>query len=250
LPVEAAVMRRKGKVKTQEILFPGPAETKAWHQKLPRFQAYDTKKLLVDARALRKENTSLDEAVNTAYGTLCRGQVAQLLRLLECDPKVAHFWRSAFIKLARIHHNVGGLVHKLPPQTLGARLWTSEAEAVLLMEVRRLMDGGFGENEAIKILAENPSYASVFPYRAHRADERLKGHATRKARVNALRRKYFRLMEDARSTPGPLQRALGRPRESSFEWFLWWRENSFPEPALTGDKGPRKKKRIRKSPSD
>jgi hypothetical protein len=198
-----------------------------------QLEAYDTKELLADARnAVVSLGMSLDNAVKVVRQLNEDEQIKQLLEWLECDPDDPNVWRSAFIKLARIHHSVGRIVHKWSTKPVGRRSWTPEDETILLEGVVKLKGLGCSEREAIRIISE----AEVFPHHERRAHERPKGRATLEARTGALWAKLQRIKKNARR--GDWLTSGGNTFESTFEWSLYWLENPIPTPPAGGDKRP------------
>jgi hypothetical protein len=233
------------------VLIPDSRIREAARRKLPIFPPYDTRGLLADAqRSLA--GRSLDEAVIDAYNQRCRSQFVQLLRALGGDPNDANFWQNAFLKLARIHHNLGGLVHRQRSTPANATAWTAKDEYILLCGVYALTQQGKTEREAIRSIAD----AGVFPHHERQPSQRLSGHATRvpgrdwrtsdDARRDALWRKYQRLRSNSRGMD-----SLARPFGiglSNYETWLTELDSPSPLPRSSGDTGARRKGRIRKSP--
>jgi hypothetical protein len=200
-----------------------PAGLEVLRNKL-QLEAYDTKELLADARnAAMKLGMSLDDAVKVVHQLNEDEQIKQLLEWLECDPDDPKVWRSAFIKLARIHHNVGRIVHKWSTKPVGRRSWTLEDEAQLLEGVVKLKASGCSEREAIRIISEG----EVFPHHEHKAHERPKGRLTLEARTAALWAKLQRIKRNSRRRDWLSD---GTTFESAFEWSLYWLENPIPTP--------------------
>ena len=209
-----------------------PAGLEGLRDKL-QLEAYDTKELLADARNTAVNlGMSLDNAVKVVGQLNEDEQIKQLLEWLECDPDDPNVWRSAFIKLARIHHNVGRIVHKWSTKHVGRRSWTLQDETILLEGVVKLKDLGCSEREAIRIISE----AEVFPHHERRAHERLKGRPTLEARTAALWAKLQRIKKNARR--GDWLTSGGNTFDSTFEWSLYWLENPIPTPPAGGDKTP------------
>jgi hypothetical protein len=230
--------------KRQRLLVPAKSDVELARRKLPMFEPYDTGRLVADAQQSSADG-SLDDRIAKAYNKHCRTQLAKLLRALGCDPNDANFWRSGFIKLARIHHNLGGLVHRPARPTQNASSWTPLDEAVLLCGVTALTQLGDSERAAIRYIADS----GIFPHHERRPSERLSGQVTQNARRDALWRKFQRLKRDARHRPDPMADALGQSR-STFEVWLSLLENPPPDIALSGDKDVQVKERVRKSPGD
>ena len=95
-------------------LFELPAEDilEAERKQLPFFEPYETGKLLADA-ARANNGPASDAAIADVYNEHWRAQIIQLLRALGCDPNDKQVWPKAFMKLARLHHNVGRLGSEL-----------------------------------------------------------------------------------------------------------------------------------------
>jgi hypothetical protein len=187
---------------------------------------------------------NLDAAVNVVRYANEQNQIKRLLTCFGFDPSNPD-WPSAFLKLARLYCNVGRLAVHRPSGSSGnsnAKTWTTKAEIELLMQVRRLTQEGLSENEAIRLLGEDPAYDTAFPHQERRlvreikrrapADEWHEGSRTeriarlRQPRVAALRKHYQLLKKKA---PGSLLRALrgSLPESNSeFELSLWWLLNA------------------------
>src|SRR5262249_10256813 len=136
------------------------------------------------------------------YNQHLRSQTAQLVRALGVDSNDKDFWLNAIVKLARIHHNVGRLVHRQPRSP--AKAWTMEDESTLLCEVYVLVRTGLSEREAVRTIAD----AGVFPHQERRPWQRSSGHAARIARQQALWRKYQRVRKQS-GGPDSIARQLG-----------------------------------------
>jgi hypothetical protein len=115
-------------------LFELPAEDilEAERKQLPFFEPYETGKLLADA-ARANNGPASDAAIADVYNEHRRAQIIQLLRALGCDLNDKQVWPKAFMKLARLHHNVGRLVHRLRSRP-NAKVWTPEDESNFLGE--------------------------------------------------------------------------------------------------------------------
>jgi hypothetical protein len=194
--------RKRGARRSRSICLPAEGTLEAERKQLPFFEPYDTRNLLEDAAGANK-GTASDGAIAAVYDRHYRAQITQLLRALRLDPNDGQFWANAFIKLARLHHNVGRLVHGLGlPQN--AKAWTSEDEAILLLEVYALVQTGLSERAAVRTIAD----AKVFPHYERRSGQRPSGQASQRARQSALWRKYQRLRKQSRG-PDPIARQLG-----------------------------------------
>ena len=172
---------------------PTETDVKLARLELPIFQPIDIRKLLAEARQ-SSCGANLDDAIADAYNKHCRVQLAKLLRALGCDPTEKDFWRNAFVKLARIHHNLGGLVVGPARQISNASSWTAKDEALLLCGVLALTQLGMSERKAVHEIADN----QIFPHAERRPSERLRGQATQKARRDALWQKFQRLKRKGR----------------------------------------------------
>jgi hypothetical protein len=135
-------------------LFELPAEDilEAERKQLPFFEPYETGKLLADA-ARANNGPATDAAIADVYNEHWRAQIIQLLRALGCDLNDKQVWPKAFMKLARLHHNVGRLVHRLRSRP-NAKVWTPEDEANFLLGVYALVQRGLGEREAVRRIAD------------------------------------------------------------------------------------------------
>jgi hypothetical protein len=122
-------------------------------------EPYDTRKLLADAARANGGKAS-DATITAVYNQHFRAQMVELLRGLECDPSDKQFWPNAFIKLARLHHNLGRLVHHRQFSRGNAKTWTAQDESILLCGVYALVQTGLSEREAVRTIAD----AKVFPH--------------------------------------------------------------------------------------
>ena len=168
------------------------------------------------------------------YDRHLRAQITQLFRALGCDPNDGQVWPKAFMKLARLHHNVGRLVHRLRSRP-NAKVWTPEDESNFLLGVYAPVQTGLSEREAVRRIAD----AKVFPYYERQSSQRPSGHASRIARQRALWRKYQRLRAQSRG-PDPIARQLAIG-VTDFEMFLTGLGLPAPSAAPSGDK-PRARK--------
>ena len=118
---------RKRNTPTNELRLP---DYDVLRQKLPKFEPYDMRQLLTDARKLmREQKVTLDEAAVLALDKRRRSQVLELVKALGLDPTSKNFWADAFLKLAGIHHNVGQVRHQQQrPRPKNARTWTTRDE--------------------------------------------------------------------------------------------------------------------------
>jgi hypothetical protein len=210
------------------VCLPAEDTLEAERKQLPFFEPYETRKLMADAARANNGNAS-DAAIADAHNQHCRAQITQLLRALGCDPNDKQFWPKAFMKLARLHHNVGRLVHhlRLPPN---AKAWTVEDESILLCGVYALVQTGLSEREAVRRIAD----AKVFPHYERQSWQRPSGDATRIARQRALWRKYQQLREQSK-VPDPIARQLGLG-VTDFQMILTGLGLPAPSAAPTGDK--------------
>jgi hypothetical protein len=159
--------------------------------------------LLADAAKANNGNAS-DAAIAAVYDQHCRDQMVQILRALGYDPKDKQFWPKSFLKLARLHHNLGRLVHHLRHAAGNATTWTAHDQSILLCGVYALVRTGLSEREAVRTIAD----AKVFPHHERRLGLRPSGQAQRRARQTALWRKYQRLRAQSKG-PDPIGRQLG-----------------------------------------
>ncbi len=210
-----------------------PQILEAERKQLPFFEPYETGKLLADA-ARANNGPASDAAIADVYNEHWRAQIIQLLRALGCDPNDKQVWPKAFMKLARLHHNVGRLVHRLRSRP-NAKVWTPKDESNFLLGVYALVQRGLGEREAVRRIAD----AKVFPHYERQSSQRPSGHATRIARQRALWRKYQRLRAQSRG-PDPIGRQLAIG-VTDFEMFLTGLGLPAPSAAPSGDK-PRARK--------
>jgi hypothetical protein len=219
---------------SRSVCLPAEGTLEAERKELPFFEPYDTRKLLADAARANNGNAS-DAAIATVYNQHCRDQMVQLLRALGYDPKDKQFWPKSFFKLARLHHNLGRLVHHLRYSAANAKTWTAQDESILLFEVYAMVQTGLSERAAVRTIADE----KVFPHHERRSGLRPSGKASRSARQAALWRKYQRLREQSRG-PDPIARQLGIG-VTDFEMFLTGLGLPAPSVAPSGDK-PRTRK--------
>jgi hypothetical protein len=224
-------MRSKRKRANQRSrLFELPAEDilEAERKQLPFFEPYETGKLLADA-ARANNGPASDAAIADVYDRHLRAQITQLFRALGCDPNDGQFWPKAFMKLVRLHHNVGRLVHRLRSRP-NAKVWTPEDESNFLLGVYALVQTGSSERAAVRTIAD----AKIFPHYERQSWQRPSGQASGRARQAALWRKYQRLREQSRG-PDPIARQLGIG-VTDFEMFLTGLGLPAPSAAPSGDK--------------
>jgi hypothetical protein len=227
--------RRRADHRSRSFCLPAEDTLQAERKRLPFFEPYETSKLLADAAIASKGNAS-DAVIADVYTQHYRAQIAQLLRALGCDPKDQQFWPKAFMKLARLHHNVGRLVHRQRlPAHANNKAWTVRDESTLLCGVYALVQTGLSEREAVRTIAD----AKVFPHYEQRSWLRPSGRTSRIARQQALWRKYQRLRERSKG-PDPIARQLGLG-VTDFEMFLIGLGLPVPRAGLTGDKARARK---------
>src|SRR6476646_26440 len=149
--------RKRAERRSRSVYLPTEDALEAERKQLPFFEPYETRKLMAEAARTNNGNVS-DAAIADVYNKHCRTQTVQLLRALGCDLNDAQVWAKAFMKLARLHHNAGRLVHhlRLPPS---AKVWTVEDESALLCAVYASVQGGLSEREAVRRMAD----AKTFP---------------------------------------------------------------------------------------
>jgi hypothetical protein len=230
--MKSVIMRSRKKradQRSRSVYVPAEDILDAARKKLPFFGPYDTGKLLADA-ARSNNGVASDTAIAAVYDQHCRSQMVQLLRALGCDPKDKQFWPKSFIKLARLHHNLGRLVHQLRSSAANATTWTAQDESILLFGVYALVQTGLSEREAVRTVAD----AKVFPHYERQPWRRPSGQASRTARQEALWRKYQRLRKQSKG-PDPLARQLGLG-VSNFKMFLTGLSLPAPSTASGGDK--------------
>jgi len=225
--------RKRADRRSRSLCLPAEDNLEAERKQLPFFEPYDTRKLLADA-ARTNNGTASDAAIADVYEQHYRNQTIQLLRALGCDLNDKQFWPKAFMKLARLHHNVGRMVHhlRLPPS---AKAWTAEDESNLLLGVYALVQTGLSEREAVRRIAD----AEDFPHREQRPSQRPSGRASRIARQQALWRKYQRLRAQSKG-PDLIGQQLGIG-VTDFEMMLTGLGLPKPSAAPSGDK-PRARK--------
>jgi hypothetical protein len=221
--------RKRGARRSRSVCLPGQGTLEAERKGLPFFEPYDTRKLLADAARANNGNAS-DATIAAVYDQHCRDQMVQLLHALGYDPKDNQFWPKSFFKLARLHHNLGRLVHHLRYAAGNATTWTARDEAKLLSEVYMLVRTGLSEREAVRTMAD----AKVFPHHERRSGLRPSGQASRSARQAALWRKYQRLRAQSKG-PDPIGRQLGIG-VTDFEMLLTGLGLPVPPVAPSGDK--------------
>src|ERR1700730_2697473 len=164
--------------RSKSVWLPSEDTLDSARNQLPFFEPYETGKLLVDA-ARANNGVLSDAAISEVYNQHCLAQTAQLLRALGYDPNDKQFWPKAFIKLARLHHNVGRLVHRqrLPSS---AKAWTLEDESILLSGVYALVQTGLSERASEQSL--------TLRYSRITSDDLFNGHRAvrRELRVSEL----------------------------------------------------------------
>jgi hypothetical protein len=233
--------KKRADRRSRSVCLPAEGTLDAARKQLPLFEPYDTRKLLADAARANSGNAT-DAAIAAVYNQHCRAQMVQLLRALGCDPRDKQFWPKSFIKLARIHHGLGSLVHR-PPSRRDATTWTAQDESTLLFGVYALVQTGLSEREAVRTIAD----AKVFPHHERRSWQRSSGQASRIARQVALWRKYQRLRQQSKG-PDLLARQLGIG-VSDFKMFLTGLDLSGPSTVSSGDTPRARKGRVCKSPN-
>jgi hypothetical protein len=223
--------RKRANQRSRSVCLPPEDSLEAERRQLPFFEPYETKRLLADAARANNENAS-DAAIADVYNKHWRAQTIQLVRALGCDPHDKQVWPKAFMKLARLHHNVGRLVHRLE---LRPKAWTLQDEATFLCAVFASVQGGLSEREAVRRIAD----AKVFPHYERQSSQRLSGHPSRIARRQALWRKYQRLRAQSKA-PDRIGQQLGIG-VTDFEMILAGLALPAPSAAPSGDK-PRSRK--------
>ena len=225
--------RKRAKQQGRSIWLPPEESLEAERKQLPFFEPYETGKLLADA-ARANNGPASDAAIADVYDRHLRAQIIQLLRALGCDPNDKQIWPKAFMKLARLHHNVGRLVLRLR-LPLNAKTWTVEDDSTFLCMVYASVLGGLSEREAVRRIAD----AEDFPYYERQSSRRPSGRASRIARQQAHWRKYQRLRAQSRG-PDPIARQLGIG-VTDFEMILAGLWLPAPSAVPSGDK-PRARK--------
>jgi hypothetical protein len=225
--------RKRAKQQSRSICLPPEESLEAERKQLPFFEPYETRTLLADAARANNGNAT-DAGIAKVYDQHWRDQTIQLLRALGCDPNDKQFWPKAFMKLARLHHNVGRLVLRLR-LPLNAKAWTVEDESTFLCTVYASVLGGLSEREAVRRIAD----AEDFPHHERQPSQRPSGRASRIARQQAHWRKYQRLRAQSRG-PDPIARQLGIG-VTDFEMILAGLTLPAPSAAPSGDK-PRARK--------
>jgi hypothetical protein len=178
-PERLEIMRLKRKradQRSRSICLPPEDSLEAERNQLPFFEPYDTTTLLADAARANNGNAT-DAAIAEVYDQHRREQAVQLLRALGCDANDKQVWPKAFMKLAKLHHNVGRLVLRLGLRP-NAKAWTVQDEAKFLCAVHASVQGGLSEREAVRTIAD----AKVFPYYERQSSQRPSGSASRTAR--------------------------------------------------------------------
>jgi hypothetical protein len=178
---------------------------------------------------MRQEQTTDDAAIVEVYNQHRRDQVIQLLRGLGCHPNDKQVWPKAFMKLARLHHNVGRLVHRLGLRP-NAKAWTAEGQSTFFCAVVASVQEGLSEREAVRRIAD----ANLFPYHERQSSQRPSGDASRIARQQAHWRKYQRLRAQLKG-PDRIGRQLGIG-VTNFEMILAGLTLPAPSVAPIGDK--------------
>jgi hypothetical protein len=114
--------RKRASRPSRSVCLPVADILEAERKGLPFFEPYDTRKLLADAAKANNGNAS-DAAIAAVYDQHWCDQMVQLLGALGYDPKDKHFWAKSFLKLARLHHNLGACPFNRKLQSRGK--WNS-----------------------------------------------------------------------------------------------------------------------------
>jgi hypothetical protein len=220
--------RKRADKPSRSVYLPEENTLEAERKQLPFFESYDTKTLLADAARANNGNVT-DAAIAEVYDQHWQDQAVQLLRALGCDPNDKQLWPKAFMKLAKLHHNVGRLVFRLGLRP-HAQAWTVDDESTFLCAVHASVQGGLSEREAVRSIAD----AKLFPHYERQSSQRRSGHASQIARQQALWRKYQRLRAQSKG-PDRIGRqfAIG---VTDFEMILAGLTLPVPSAAPSGDK--------------
>ena len=200
------------RIRGRKLLFPSDEVLEARRARLKSFPAIDTCSVLPAGHAYM-EPTAIDIAVQGVLSQQIDRQGRKLLRALGC---AENDWHQGFIELAKIHHNIGRLSHRVRTGRGAAATWSSDGEMLLLQEVARLERAGLSASKALKQLAKDRSYERFFPYREQRPGQRTAGSLSVGAREKSLKQKFYRLKREQRR--GGLDASFGI--SSGYEMFL------------------------------
>jgi hypothetical protein len=189
--VRGAVPRKRRKnqqnrgfgVSNHERLIPPPEELDTQRQRLRQFPPYATHELLAAAHKRESIKLTLDEAITLVHEERTNSQLTQLIEQLGLDPAAPDCWRDGFIRLAKLHHNVGRLIHRWTRKHNNAAEWTIAEQIELLWRVADFQRQGKSEREAVELVARGKLRARRIPGR----------HASSKSRFRAFWQKYMRL---------------------------------------------------------
>jgi hypothetical protein len=130
--------------------------------KKTHFEPINLRSLVLAARK-KTSPESLDEKVLFVLSERLKEQTEQLLRGLEIDPDDCN-WQSAFMRLARVHHGLGKLVHTAKRSNSNAQKWTWEDDFRLLTVLEDLKVEGIEGPAAFETIARRPELRKQFPY--------------------------------------------------------------------------------------
>jgi len=125
-------------------------------ERLPNFEPIDLRSLLLAAKK-RIGPGSIDEKAELELSERLKEQTEELLRAIGFDPQNVN-WRSAFMRLANIHHARGRLVYTPKRTNSNAKKWTFEHDSLLLEMLWQLKADG------IEGSAATPELRKQFPY--------------------------------------------------------------------------------------
>jgi hypothetical protein len=135
------------------------AELKA---RLPNFEPIDFRSLVLAAKK-RIGPETIDEKIELQLGERLKEQTEEVLRGIGVDPKHVN-WKSAFMRLANIHHGVGRLVYTPKRTNSNARKWNFEHDSLLLEMLWQLKAEGLERSAAIEKIIKTPELRDQFPY--------------------------------------------------------------------------------------
>jgi len=226
----------------RQFFIPSDLELESTVGKLPVFEPCDSANLLAEARTKRgMRHTPLDAAIDQIRNERKAAQLSELLAALGIDPAEKSAGWKAFVRLAELHHHVGRIVYRPKKHSPNGK-WTENDESDLLHWVKELMNCSepCGEREAVNIIADAIADKNVFPYDPQKGGPvgPLKGNPLKRARRNALWRKYQRIKGARRgsneSTWVSLVSLCGG-FESAFELNLFYLERPDSAQLLAGD---------------
>jgi hypothetical protein len=131
-------------------------------ERLPNFEPIDLRSLLLAAKK-RIGPGSIDEKAEFELSERLKEQTEELLRAIGFEPQNVN-WRSAFMRLANIHHARGRLVYTPKRTNSNAKKWTFEHDSLLLIMLWQLKAESIEGSAAIMKIVATPELRKQFPY--------------------------------------------------------------------------------------